>query len=127
MLATHTRRRWVLGPVVPHFEQAPPAWVTRGGFFDWTSPRDGFFIDWTEGRTGNLLFRRKVVKGIGDPFKAEFGSGGEDRSLHVRATAKGCRFVWCDEAVAYEVSRQIRWDRNFMLRRALSGGNVPPA
>ncbi len=114
----------VLGPVIPHFEQTPPRWVTRGGFFDRPRHETGFFIDWTEGRTGNLLFRRKILKGIGDPFKPEFGSGGEDRNFFMRVTAKGCRFVWCDEAVAYEVVPPIRWDRNFMLRRALLRGKM---
>ena len=36
--------------------------------------------------------------------------------------AKGHVFVWCDEAVAYEVVPPIRWKRTFILRRALLRG-----
>jgi succinoglycan biosynthesis protein ExoM len=35
---------------------------------------------------------------------------------------KGYVFVWCDEAVAYELVPPIRWKRTFMLRRALLRG-----
>jgi succinoglycan biosynthesis protein ExoM len=35
---------------------------------------------------------------------------------------KGHVFIWCDEAVAYEVVPPIRWKRAFMLRRAMLQG-----
>ena len=38
--------------------------------------------------------------------------------------AKGHVFVWCDEAVAYEVVPPIRWTRTFMLKRALLRGTI---
>jgi hypothetical protein len=37
---------------------------------------------------------------------------------------KGHKFIWCDEAVAYEVVPPIRWKRSFMLRRALLRGTI---
>jgi hypothetical protein len=37
---------------------------------------------------------------------------------------KGHRFIWCDEALAYETVPPIRWSRAFMLRRALLRGAV---
>ena len=37
---------------------------------------------------------------------------------------KGNIFVWCNEAVAYEVIPATRWKRTFMLRRALLRGKI---
>jgi hypothetical protein len=39
---------------------------------------------------------------------------------------RGRKFIWCDEAVAYEVVPPIRWKRSFMLRRALLRGSMEP-
>jgi succinoglycan biosynthesis protein ExoM len=114
----------VLGPVKPHFEQSPPRWVTTGNFFDRPTHKTGFIVDWTEGRTGNLLFRRRILDGITEVFRPQFGSGGEDRDFFRRMIGSGSAFVWCDEAVAYEVVPPIRCKRSFMLRRALLRGKM---
>jgi len=37
---------------------------------------------------------------------------------------RGRVFVWCDEAVAFEVVPPIRWSRSFLLKRALLRGTV---
>jgi succinoglycan biosynthesis protein ExoM len=113
-----------LGPVVPHFDDEPPAWVRRGRFFDRPRHKTGFIIDWTEGRTGNLLFRQELLNGKSEAFRAEFGSGGEDRDLFRRWIAAGRRFAWCDEAIAYESVPIIRWKRSFLIRRALLRGKM---
>jgi hypothetical protein len=39
-------------------------------------------------------------------------------------TQKGHVFIWCDEAVVYEVVPPIRWTRSFMLKRALLRGTI---
>jgi succinoglycan biosynthesis protein ExoM len=114
----------VLGPVKPYFEQEPPQWVIKGRFFERPIHETGFVIDWTEGRTGNLLFKRRILKGIGQPFRPEFGSGGEDRNFFIRMIEKGHVFRWCNEAVAYEVVPRVRWKRSFMLKRALLRGKM---
>lgn len=114
----------VLGPVVPHFDQKPPEWVVRGKFYDRPRHATGFIIDWREGRTGNVLFKRSILDDIGEPFRAEFGSGGEDRNFFMRMIEKGHVFMWCDEAVAYEVVPPVRCRRSFMLRRALLRGKM---
>lgn len=114
----------VLGPVKPYFEYPPPRWVIQGGFFERPTHETGFTIPSSEGRTGNLLFRREILDGIGEPFRAEFGSGGEDRDFFLRLMDKGRAFVWCDEAIAYEVVPPGRWRRNFMLKRALLRGKM---
>jgi glycosyltransferase involved in cell wall biosynthesis len=114
----------VLGPVRPHFEQAPPRWIKAGSFFERPEHKTGFVIDWTEGRTGNLLFRRNILNGISEAFRPEFGSGGEDRDFFRRLIGRGMVFVWCNEAVAHETVPPIRWKRGFMLRRALLRGKM---
>ena len=114
----------VLGPVMPYFEQEPPRWAIRGKFFDRPTHETGFIIDWNEGRTGNLLFKRAILQGMDEPFRREFGSGGEDRNFFKRMIEGGRVFVWCQEAVAYEIVPPVRWKRSFMLRRALLRGKV---
>src|SRR5262249_9516313 len=49
---------------------------------------------------------------------------GEDQDFFTRAIEKGRVFVWCDEAVAFEVVPPIRWSRSFLLKRALLRGTV---
>ena len=114
----------VLGPVEPHFDQEPPAWVVRGKFYNRPRHKTGFIIPWTEGRTGNVLFKREILEGIGEPFRAEFGSGGEDRDFFRRLIERRRVFMWCDEAVAYEVVPPVRCRRGFMLKRALLRGKM---
>ena len=114
----------VLGPVKPYFECEPPHWVIKGGFFERPVHDTGFIIDWTEGRTGNLLFKSRILQGVGQAFRAEYGSGGEDRDFFTRMIGAGHVFVWCNEAVAYEIVPPARWQRSFMLRRALLRGKV---
>ncbi len=112
-----------LGPVKPHFDEAPPRWVVDGGFYARPTYPTGFVIDWRKGRTGNLLIDRRVFAGDAQPFRPEFLTG-EDQDFFRRAIDSGHVFVWCDEAVAYEVVPPVRWRRTFMLRRALLRGRI---
>ena len=113
----------VLGPVKPHFDVKPPNWVVQGKFYDRPSYPTGLVIDWTKGRTGNVLFRKEVFDLDEPPFRPQFLTG-EDQDFFRRMIEKGRAFVWCDEAVAYEVVPPIRWNISFMLRRALLRGKA---
>jgi glycosyltransferase involved in cell wall biosynthesis len=113
----------VLGPVKPYFEQEPPKWVVRGGFYDRPSYPTGLVIDWRKGRTGNVLLKRRLFSPGEQHFRPDFLTG-EDQDFFRRMIEKGHVFVWCHEAVAYEVVPPIRWKRSFMLRRALLRGKV---
>ena len=64
------------------------------------------------------------LQGIVEPFRAEFGSGGEDRDFFMRQIERGRVFIWCDEAVAYESVPPVRCRRGFMLKRALLRGKM---
>jgi len=113
----------VLGPVKPYYEQQPPNWVLIGGFYDRPSYPTGLVIDGGKGRTGNVLLRKAVVDGESEPFRLEFRTG-EDRDFFQRMISKGYAFTWCNEAIAYEWVPPIRWNRMFLLRRALLRGTV---
>lgn len=115
----------VLGPVKRHFDIQPPQWVLKGDFYDRATYPTGLVIDWRKGRTGNTLLKTDVLRGENQPFRPEFRQG-EDQDFFQRMIDKGYRFIWCDEAVAYEVVPPIRWKRSFMLRRALLRGAMEP-
>jgi len=111
----------VLGPVKPHFDQKPPTWIVNGKFYERPTYPTGFVIDGQKGRTGNVLLKRHIFAAGAPPFRPEFLTG-EDQDFFARMIEKGHVFVWCDEAVAYEVVPPIRWKRTFILKRALLSG-----
>lgn len=112
-----------LGPVKCHFDEKPPEWVIKGRFYERHTYPTGFVIDWTRGRTGNVLLRRQILEDGEPAFSPEFHRAG-DQDFFRRMIAKGCVFIWCNEAVAYEVVPPIRWTRTFMLKRALLRGTI---
>jgi glycosyltransferase involved in cell wall biosynthesis/predicted glycoside hydrolase/deacetylase ChbG (UPF0249 family) len=114
----------VLGPVRPHFESPPPSWILKGRFCQRPEHTTGMKMQWNQCRTGNLLFRRRILEGAVQPFRAEFGTGGEDKDLFMRLTAQGNLFVWCNEAIAYETVLPSRYSRRCMIRRALLRGRI---
>src|SRR6266436_240676 len=113
----------VLGPVKCHFDEKPPKWVITGRFYERPTYPTGFVIDWTKGRTGNVLLKRQILEAGELAFSPEFHRAG-DQDFFRRMIAKGHVFIWCDEAVAYEVVPPIRWTRTFMLKRALLRGTI---
>jgi len=113
----------VLGPVKPLFHETPPRWVVKGKFYDRATYPTGLVIDWRKGRTGNVLLKRRVFATDPQPFRPSFLTG-EDQDFFRRMIDSGYVFIWCDEALAYEVVPPIRWKRTFMLRRALLRGKV---
>jgi succinoglycan biosynthesis protein ExoM len=115
----------VLGPVRPHFDEPPPSWILDGGFCERPEHPTGRVMPWSESRSGNLLFRRSILEGEARPFDPQFGTGGEDMDFFRRMTEQGCVFVWCNEAVAYEVVPPSRWSNTYLLKRAmLRGKNI---
>jgi GT2 family glycosyltransferase len=113
----------VLGPVLPRFEQEPPAWVRKGRFFDRPRHATGQPIAWQEGRTGNVLFVREVLQHLEPPFRPQFASSGEDTDLFCRLAQSGSTFVWSDEAVVFEFVPTARCTRRYLLRRAARQGS----
>ena len=112
----------VLGPVRPFFEEPPPAWLVRSRLCERPEHPTGTRLDWRQTRSGNVLFRRPMLQGIGRPFRREFGNGGEDQDFFRRMMQRGHRFVWCNEAAVYEVVPPERRRRRYFLKRALRRG-----
>lgn len=112
----------VLGPVRPFFDETPPAWLVRSGLCERPEYATGTTLHWRQTRTGNALVRRALFDGIPAPFRAEFGGGGEDQDFFRRMMDRGRRFVWCNEAVVYEVVPRERRRRRYFLKRALLRG-----
>jgi glycosyltransferase involved in cell wall biosynthesis len=116
----------VLGPVKPYYDVKPPKWVLDGNFHHRATYPTGLVIDWRKGRTGNTFLRQRVFAACGkQPFDPKFRTG-EDQEFFYRMIKKGFVFIWCNEAIAYEVVPPIRWQRKFMLRRALLRGALEP-
>ena len=113
----------VLGPVKRHFDEEPPKWVVKGKFYERPTYPTGFVIDWRKGRTNNVLLKKRIFAAGAQPFRPDFLTG-EDQDFFRRMIEKRHAFVWCNEAVVYEVVPPVRWKRTFMLRRALLGGTV---
>jgi succinoglycan biosynthesis protein ExoM len=114
----------VLGPVLPYFEHDPPQWVKKANFFTRPRHQTGYRLDWTETRSGNVLFKKEIIKGIMEPFRTEFGTGGEDIDFFRRMMDNGNIFVWCEEAAVHELVTPARCRRLYQLKMALlRGGN----
>jgi succinoglycan biosynthesis protein ExoM len=113
----------VLGPVRPHFDETPPNWLVKGRFCERPEHPTGTVMDWSKCRTGNVLFRRSILNDVNEPFRKEFGTGGEDQDFFRRMGENGFKFVWCNQAVAYETVPPSRWTRSYLMKRALLRGS----
>lgn len=113
----------VLGPVKPYFDVEPPRWVLQSRLYDRPTYATGLVIDWRKGRTGNVLLRRQIFTAGEQHFAPEFLTG-EDQDFFRRMIDKGHVFIWCNEALAYEIEPPIRWKRTYILRRALLRGKI---
>jgi glycosyltransferase involved in cell wall biosynthesis len=115
----------VIGPVRRHFDEEPPGWIVKGRFYERETYPTGRLVEGDMGRTNNALVRRDALPPGRPPFRAEFLTG-EDQDCFRSMIDEGHVFVWCNEAVVYEVVPPVRWRRSFMIRRALLRGKVSP-
>ena len=123
-LASTHQTAGVLGPVDPHFDVQPPEWIIASKVFERPHYPTGYVLQWNETRTGNVLLKRDLVARQENLFNPAFGTHGEDRDFFKRLMQKGHRFIWCDEAVAYETQPPERLTRRYHLRRALLRGSI---
>lgn len=112
----------VLGPVRPFYPPGTPEWVKRAGFFERPEHPTGYTMPWQGCRTGNVLFRRRIIEGMDQPFSPSFGTGGSDVDFFRRMIDIGHRFVWCNEAPVHEEVPPNRWKRRILLKRAILRG-----
>lgn len=111
----------VLGPVRRHFDEIPPRWIQKSGFYDRRVNPTGMRVHWHEARTGNVLLKRQILIGDSAPFRPEFRAG-EDQDFFRRKIEQGYVFIWSAEAEAFEVVPPTRWKRVYLVRKALLRG-----
>jgi glycosyltransferase involved in cell wall biosynthesis len=111
----------ILGPVKPVFDDKAPDWIIKSGLYNRRNYHTGLVIDGRKGRTGNVLLKKEIFNLHEQWFRPEFRTG-EDQDFFTRMIERGHKFVWCAEAVAYEIVPPIRWSRSFLLKRALLRG-----
>jgi glycosyltransferase involved in cell wall biosynthesis len=115
----------VLGSVEPHFDDKPPMWILLGKFWQRRTYPTGTSVKRGGGRTGNVLLKRGVFPPGEVPFRPQFCAG-EDKDFFTRMIEAGHGFVWCKEAVVYEVVPPERWKRSYIVRRSLFQGSFTP-
>ena len=115
----------VLGPVKRYFDEKPPKWLLESHIYERPVYETGTVLDKKDGRTGNVLLKKRLFESGEAPFRPQF-TGGSDKDFFIRMMDKGYTFIWCAEAVAYEVVPPFRWKRSFMLRKALFRGAMAP-
>ena len=113
----------VLGPVLPSYDESASTWVRQGGFYDRPRFPTGHRLKWTGCRTGNVIFRRSIIKGKSPVFKPDFGLAGSDVNFFMRMMDDGCIFVWSDQAIVHESVPPNRCTARFLIRRALLRGS----
>jgi succinoglycan biosynthesis protein ExoM len=115
----------VFGPVLPKMAEGTPPWLAMGGFFDRPRYPTGTAIGIGDARTSNVIVRKSCLDGLEGPFCPEFGlTGGEDSLLFRDLQSKGCRFVWCDEAVVEEEVPLQRANARWLLQRSYRIGQT---
>jgi glycosyltransferase involved in cell wall biosynthesis len=114
----------VLGPVRPYFEKRPPRWLKKSRLCHRPAHPTGLVLDWQQTRSGNVLLRREIFETGGIWFDPAYRTGGEDVDFFKRAIAAGRKFVWCEEAPAYELVPSERMRLAYHLRRALLQGAI---
>jgi hypothetical protein len=95
--------------------------MVRSQFYDRRVNPTGIRVEWPEARTGNVLLRKEVLNGDEAPFRPEFRVG-EDQDFFRRKMEQGFAFVWSSDAVAFEVVPPARWNRLYLVQKALLRG-----
>jgi len=113
-----------LGPVRPYFEKPAPRWLEKSKLCDRPVHPTGLILNWQQTRSGNVLLRRDIFESDGLWFDPAYRTGGEDVDFFKRAIAAGRRFVWCEEAPAYEFVPVERMRLAYHLKRALLQGRI---
>lgn len=112
----------VFGPVKRHFDVDPPRWMLKSRFYDRRVNPTGTQVEWHEARTGNVLLKKSVIGADTAPFRPQFKVG-EDQDFFRRKMEEGRRFVWCAEAEAFETVPPVRWERSYLMKKALLRGS----
>jgi glycosyltransferase involved in cell wall biosynthesis len=113
----------VASPVVPRFEEPPPAWIVAGGFFEKRRFADGGPAPFAT-TSSVLIARRAFPPGI-QPFNEKMAlTGGTDTHFFMRAQLQGHAISWADKAPVTETIPATRANLRWLLRRQYRRGLV---
>lgn len=113
----------IFGPVIPIYPEDFPVWIRDSGIFDRPRFATGKVLGKWDMRTGNALVLSRVLKQFSEPFDIDLGkTGGEDSYLFAKLYESGHTFLWCDEAIVYEVQDIERADIKWHITRGYRGG-----
>ena len=106
----------IAGPVRPEFQETPPGWAERGGFFELGPFGEGEPAPYVS--TNNALVRKSVIDRYGWRFDPAFNRhGGEDEHFFRRAMDAGLRAVTSADAVVSETIPPERVTPAWLFRR----------
>lgn len=113
----------VLGPVIPVVPDSAPAWIRKGQLYECPRMPTGTVVPLNTMRIGNALLHQSTLAGEDPAFDPAYGvTGGSDSDLLIRLARKGARIVWCDEALVQEPVEAKRTNLDWILKRAMRGG-----
>jgi succinoglycan biosynthesis protein ExoM len=114
----------VVGPVLPHFPEgvAIDAYRRRVYTRDARLPTGTRLLRWN---IGNSIFDKAKCFVGAEPFLPKLGrTGGEDTVFLRQMTRRGCKMMWCAEALAWESVPAERLEPAYLLRRAFRGAQT---
>src|ERR1700722_1691535 len=114
----------VVGPVLPHFpaNAGIDAYRRRVYTRDARVPTGTPLLRWN---IGNSIFDKARFFVPAEPFLPRLGrTGGEDTVFLRQLTRRGCKMVWCGEAIAWESVPADRLEPDYLLRRAFRGAQT---
>ena len=110
------------GPVIPHFPEAVPEWVLKGGFFHRQRYRTGQRRPYAF--TNNVLFRRQIVDELSLRFNERWAlMGCEDQAFFSAIGQAGYKIVWANDAIVTEWVPLTRANAEWLIRRLYRVGN----
>jgi len=113
----------VFGPVFPVFPDFFPDWMKNSLLFKRNNISTGQKIVGTTAATNNALIKSTILKSRTGPFDCTFGRiGGEDTDLFSWLYKQNCIFIWCNEAIVYEIQEDNRCFLKWHIRRGYRGG-----
>ena len=111
----------VKGQVIPRFPEEFPKYQKK--LFTFRCLPTGSCVKEGAMATNNVLVKRSLLTEREGPFDVTFNrTGGEDTDFFCWLSSRGAKFVWCTEAVVYEVQPLERAKLKWHLLRAYRVG-----
>ncbi len=111
-----------VGPVLPVFETAPPAFLPTSGYATRPKEEGGFALS---GYTGNVMFDMAAIDRLGLHFDTHFNDfGGEDTMFFEALQAGGGKIAWAPDAIVHETVPRGRMTAAWLWRRWFRTGQI---